>query len=185
MALARTRRRAGEGELVFGSHQARGEGNQEPGGGVKRRIWAISGCAVALPSGAGRTKTPEAGGGAGKLRGPGVDHLWADTPGRRSSVGEDVFVVGHGVHVVAGFVGVWPRAVRRRSGRGSCQAPRWRRIFSTTRGSPTRAMTRIGSWQTGSGGGPHARRGGSAFAKATARQVRSRQCLEGSFRLRP
>ena len=32
-----------------------------------------------------------------------------------------------------------------------------------------------------SAGGQHAKRGGSAFAKATARQVRSRQRLEGSL----
>ena len=33
-----------------------------------------------------------------------------------------------------------------------------------------------------SAGGQHAKRGGSAFAKATARQVRSRHRLEGNFK---
>ena len=46
------------------------------------------------------------------------------------SVGQHVLVVGHRVHVVTGFVGVWTReALRRRSGRPACaEATAGRRV---------------------------------------------------------
>ena len=45
-------------------------------------------------------------------------------------------------------VGPWS-ARRGQAGWRVVQAPRWRRIFSTTRGSSITAMTRIGLWQMG------------------------------------
>ena len=54
---------------------------------------------------------------------------------------------------------------------GSCQAPRWWRTFSTTRGSSMTAMTRMGFWQTGQRSG----------CTCQTRRIRSRHRLEGSF----
>ena len=51
---------------------------------------------------------------------------------------------------------------------GSCQAPRWRRIFSTTRGSSMTARTRIGFWQT-------EQRNGSTCQTAAERRRRQEQ----------
>ena len=77
------------------------------------------------------------------------------------------------VSVVTGFVGEGPGAPGGdRPAGGSCQAPRCRRIFSTTRGSSITAITRIGFWQTG-------QRKGST---CQTRKIRSRHRLEGSLR---
>ncbi len=100
----------------------------------------------------------------------------------RSSVGQDVFVIGGWIYVVTRLIAVgrWQIVGGGVAG-GSCQRPRWRRIFSATRESSMTAMTRMGSDRPGSAKGPRARRGGSAFAEATAGEVRSRQRLQGSF----
>src|ERR1019366_4624330 len=42
-------------------------------------------------------------------------------------------------------------------GGGAWPTPRGRRVFSTIRGSPMAAMTRMGFWHTGSPAGPHAK----------------------------
>jgi hypothetical protein len=65
----------------------------------------------------------------------------------------------------------YAEAAAGRQAGGSCQAPRCRRIFSTTRGSSITAMTRIGAWQTGL----------RSESTCQTRRIRSRHRLDGSF----
>ncbi len=96
-----------------------------------------------------------------------------EAPDSLSSISQHVFAVWHRVHIATRFVDARSPEVPGGGGLagGSCQAPRWRRMFSTTRGSSITAMIRIGFSQTG-------QRSGSA---CQTRRIRSRHRLDGSF----